>query len=490
MKAKSISFPDKGIDSSSLIEEMKAVKSADAEWRNGRVFGYIYHPGDDDARLAEEAYQMFFYENALNPSLFNSLKKFENETVAMVASLLNGTADTVGNLTSGGTESILLAVKTARDKARADRPAIRGPEILVPESIHPAFEKAAHYVNVKVVHIPVTDDKRVDIRAMEDSISGNTILLVGSAPCFPHGVIDPIREIGGLGLKYGIPVHVDACLGGLMLPFVEKLGYSVGPFDFRVPGVTSISADLHKYGYSSKGASVILYINSEFRKHQYFVYTDWSGGLYGSPTMMGTKCGGPIASSWAMIKHLGYKGYLEKASKVMLATRQIQEGIGAIEGLEVISNPEMSVFAFTSDKYDIFNIGDALTARGWHLDRLQYPNSLHMTVSYGNYEQASEFLRALEDSINEVAGDKVQQIQSQLTVSMIKGFSRILPERWFRAMSKALSGLFSSEDRNKPSKSAAMYGASSAIDNRKNVHDMVLDVMDKMYRIWYGKKKE
>ncbi|MBW6480927.1 MAG: hypothetical protein K0B37_15965, partial [Bacteroidales bacterium] len=176
MKAKSISFPDKGIDSSSLIEEMKAVKSADTEWRNGRVFGYIYHPGDDDARLAEKAYQMFFYENALNPSLFNSLKKFENETVAMVASLLNGTVDTVGNLTSGGTESILLAVKTARDKARADRPAIRDPEILVPESIHPAFEKAAHYVNVRVVHISVTDDKRVDIRAMEDSISGNTIL--------------------------------------------------------------------------------------------------------------------------------------------------------------------------------------------------------------------------------------------------------------------------------------------------------------------------
>ncbi len=489
MKAKSISFPAEGIDTSSLLEDLKAIKSADTEWRNGRVFGYIYHPGDEDAKLIEKAYLMFFYENALNPSLFNSLKKFENETVAMVANLLNGTSATVGNLTSGGTESILLAVKTARDKARAEKPAIRAPEVLVPMSIHPAFEKAAHYVNVKVVHVPVSDDKRVDISAMEASISGNTILLVGSAPCFPHGVIDPIREIGSLGLKYNIPVHVDACLGGLMLPFVEKLGYNVEPFDFRVPGVTSISADLHKYGYSSKGASVTLYIDSEFRKHQYFVYTDWSGGLYGSPTMMGTKCGGPIASSWAIIRHLGYKGYLEKARKVMLATRQIQEGINAIEGLKVISNPEMSVFAFTSDKYDIFNIGDELTLRGWHLDRLQYPNSLHMTISFGNSGLASEFISALESSVRAVAGDKVQKLQSQLTVSMIRSFSKILPERWFRAMSKALSGLFGGDGNGKTSRSAAMYGASSAIDNRRNVHDMVLDIMDKMYRIWHRKDK-
>lgn len=472
------------------MSEMTEIKSRDAVWRNGRLFGYIYHPGVKESRVIEKAYQMFFYENALNPSLFNSLKKFENETVAMVADLLHGGPETAGNLTTGGTESILMAVKTARDKARADHPEISEPEILVPLSIHPAFEKAAHYVNVRVVHLPVQEDKRLDAAAMEKAITKNTILLVGSAPCFPHGVIDPIGEIGQLGLKYKIPVHVDSCLGGMMLPFAEKLGYPVPPFDFRVPGVTSISADLHKYGYSAKGASVILYIDYAFRKYQYFVYTDWSGGLYGSTTMMGTKCGGPIAAAWAIIRYLGSEGYLRKAGEVMKTTVRLQDGINSIPGLSVVGKPAMSVFAFTSDKYDIFAIGDELTAMGWHLDRLQFPNCLHMTVSNGNIGQADDFIEALKMAVDKVAGMKVQKISSQLTISVIKGLSKILPQKWFNKFSKAAASLFKQDSSGKPGKSAAMYGITASIDNRKNVHDMVLDVLDRMYRVWHGKERK
>lgn len=248
------------------------------------MFGYIYYPGDEAAHVAEEAHHLFSTENALNPSPFTSLRLFENETVQMMADLLNGGPDAAGSLTSGGTESILMAVKTARDKARAD------------------------------------------VDAMRKAVTPNTILLVGSAPCFPHGVTDPIAEIGKVALEYKIPFHVDSCMGGMMLPFAEKLGYPVPPFDFRVPGVTSISADIHKYGYSPKGVSVIIYASRELRKYQFFVYTDWSGGLYGSPSILGTRCGGPIAAVWASLVHNGLDGYLRMAREVMEASKKIQEG--------------------------------------------------------------------------------------------------------------------------------------------------------------------
>lgn len=483
MKTLIKSFPGKGQSASSLISEMKIIKDNDASWRNGKVFGYIYYPGDEEARVLDEAYRMFRYENALNPSLFMSLKKFENETVAMVADLLNGGPDVAGSLTSGGSESILMAVKTFRDKARHDHPRIENPEIIIPESAHPAFDKAAHYLNVKVVHIRVRDDKRADVDAMEKAISSDTILLVGSAPCFPHGVIDPIEDIGKLALKYNIPFHVDACMGGLMLPFVEKLGYPVPAFDFRVAGVTSVSADIHKYGYSPKGSSVVLYLNHDIRKYQFFVSANWSGGLYGSPTILGSRNGGPIAVAWAVISHLGYEGYLRMAKEVMDVTRKLQAGINSIPGLKVVSNPEMSVFAFTSDRFDIFTVGDELSKGGWHFDRIQFPNCLHVTVSYHNAALADEFLATLRKAVEKVAGMKIHNVSSHVLVSLIKGLSKALPENWFRKLSSVVSGLFQSGKKQNPAAGAAMYGITAAIDNRRNVHDMVLEVMDKMYSL-------
>ncbi len=479
MKSARRPFPEKGIDSFSLISEMKTIKTKDVPWRKGKLFGYIYYPGDKTAHVVEEAYQLFSSENALNPSLFISLKKFESEAVQMMADLLNAGPEAAGSFTTGGTESILLAVKTARDKARADHPEIKFPELVVPESAHPAFDKASHYLDIKIIHTPVREDKRADVDAMRQAITRNTILLVGSAPCFPHGVIDPLTEIGALALEHKIPFHVDACMGGLILPFAEKLGYPIPPFDFRIPGVTSISADIHKYGYSPKGASVVIYINRDFRRHQFFAYTDWSGGLYGSPTMMGTRCGGPIAGAWAALMYNGIEGYLMMAREVMEASRKLQEGINAIPGLHVVGNPDMSVFAFTSDKYNIFEIGDRLSSRGWTLDRIQFPGSLHMTVSYHNVKLVDEFLAAVKESLTQVSEERGKSRTISLLVSFVKRMSSLLPDKWFRRLSAML--LKEKQDDERHEMGAAMYGITEKIENRKNVHELVLDVMDRMY---------
>lgn len=481
MKNPRKSFPEKGVEASLLIPHMQEIKSADAPWRNGKMFGYIYYPGDEAAKVAEEAYQIFCCENALNPSLFASLRRFENETVQMLSDLLNGGSDAAGSFTSGGTESILMAVKTARDKALADNPDITSPTIVIPISAHPAFLKAAHYLNVKVVQTPVRDDRRADVGAMRRAVTPDTILLVGSAPCFPHGVIDPITEIGELALAQKILFHVDACMGGMLLPFAQQLGYPVPPFDFRVPGVTSISADIHKYGYSPKGASVILYASRALRKHQFFVHTDWPGGLYGSPSFLGTRGGGHVAAAWAIINHLGRDGYLVRAKHVVETSRKLQNEINSIIGLKVISNPDLSVFAFTSDTIDIFEAGDVLSEQGWFLDRIQFPNALHVTVAWQNTGQADNFLSALRQAVATVKEKRISSASSHFLVSFVKGMSRVLPEKWFRKISSAASGLTTGKDNDKHGMGAAMYGITASIDNRKNVHDLVLDVLDKMY---------
>jgi glutamate/tyrosine decarboxylase-like PLP-dependent enzyme len=244
-----------------------------------------------------------------------------------------------------------------------------------------------------------------------------------------------------------------------------------------------MSADIHKYGYSPKGASVILYLNHEIRKYQFFVSSDWSGGLYGSPTILGSRNGGPIAVAWAVISHFGYDGYLRMAKEVMEVTKKIEAGINSIPGLKVVSNPEMSVFAFTSDKLDIFAVGDELSSDGWHFDRIQFPNCLHVTVSYHNAAKTDEFLADLKKAVERVAGMKIQNASSHFLVSLIKGLSKALPENWFRKLTSSVTGLLQSNKKHNSSTSAAMYGITAAIDNRKNVHDMVLDVMDKMYSL-------
>lgn len=292
-----------GLSHEDVLSRMREMRAEDARWQEGRTWSLVYNAGEDIRRLVAEAYTEFMSENGLSPLAFPSLRRFESEVLAIGAELFHG--DTAaGTLTSGGTESILMAVKTARDLARAER-GITEPEMVLPASVHPAFQKAAHYFGVKAVNVPLGPDFRADVEAMRAAVGPRTVLVVGSAPAYPQGVVDPIRELAAMAQEKGVLFHVDACLGGFLLPFAKKLGHAIPDFDFAVPGVTSLSADLHKYGYAAKGASLVLYRTPELRRHQFFTYADWSGGIYASPSMAGTRPGapsprpGPSSSTWA-----------------------------------------------------------------------------------------------------------------------------------------------------------------------------------------------
>ncbi|HEY1012044.1 MAG TPA: aspartate aminotransferase family protein, partial [Herpetosiphonaceae bacterium] len=387
-------LPESGQSPEEVRARLEGLRARDVTWADGTVFSLVFAAGREVSAVAREAYAMFMAENGLNPSAFPSLRQMETEVVAMTAGLLGG-AEAAGNMTSGGTESILMAVKTARDWARATRPRIRRPELVMPVTAHPAFDKAAHYFDVRLVKVPVDGSFRADLRALRKAISGNTIMLVGSAPAYPHGAIDPIAAIAGLAAEREILCHVDACVGGFFLPFLRGLGRDVPPFDFAVPGVTSMSVDLHKYGYAAKGASVVLYRSAALRRHQLFAATDWPGGIYASPTMTGTRPGGAIAAAWAVMQHLGRAGYERLAGAVMEAVDRLRAGVAAIPGLRILGEPAMSILALAGDGLDIYAVGDELAARGWHLDRQQSPPSLHLTINAVHVAHIERFLADL-----------------------------------------------------------------------------------------------
>ncbi len=395
-------LPTAGKPHDELLAEMRALQDGDADWHSGRIWSLVYFAGDDVAEVLKEAYTTFLYTNGLSVAAFRSLQKLESEVIAMTAELLGG-SEAVGNMTSGGTESILMAIKTARDMARARRPDLTEPEMILPITAHPAWEKGAHYFNVKPVHIPVTEEFRADVDAARAAITDNTVLIVGSAPCYPYGTIDPIPELAALAQERGIGCHVDACVGGFLLPFLPRLGYEVPPWGFSVPGVTSISADLHKYGYAARGSSTVMYRNKEIRRHQFFSYADWPGGLYGSPTMAGSRPGGAIAAAWAVMNYLGEEGYVRLARTVMDTARKLMEGINAIDGLHVMGEPDASIFSFASDTVDIYAVADAMDTHGWHLDRQQMPPKLHLVVTPAHEKIAGEFLADLEAATSSVA---------------------------------------------------------------------------------------
>ncbi|MFX0104272.1 MAG: pyridoxal phosphate-dependent decarboxylase family protein [Candidatus Hodarchaeota archaeon] len=396
-------LPENGIDEYEILKQMEEIRKEDINWRDGKVWSLVYHATDTHTEMLKKAYTMFFSKNALSPIAFPSLKKFEIEVISMTIDLFNGDKRCCGSMTSGGTESILMAIKAYRDWAREKFPDIKEPEMVLPSSAHPAFDKGADYFGVKSVRVPVdSETHRADVEAMEKAITNKTIFMVGSACDFPRGVVDPISELSPIAQDRSIGLHVDACLGGFMLPFVKKLGYQVPDFDFSVPGVTSISADVHKYGYGAKGASTILYRKERIWKHQFSVYTEWSGGIYISPSMRGTRPGGAISAAWAAMKHLGMDGYLNLAKIVMDASKKLIEGIDKIPELYILGKPAMSVFSFTSDTIDIYHLGDVLDKKGWHLDRIQFPNALHMMVNPHHVKIVDSFLRDLQETVNEV----------------------------------------------------------------------------------------
>lgn len=390
----SLSFPKTGKARAAVLDQMKQMRSDDAKWKEGRTFSLVYHAGDEISGLLKDAYTMFMSENGLSPLAFPSLQRFEMEVVGMAKDLFHGGPETTGTMTSGGSESILMAVKTARDRFRAEK-GIERPEMVLPISVHPAFQKAAHYFDVKPVHARVGPDFRADVSHMRELINENTILFVGSAPSYPQGVVDPIEEIAALAQEKGLSCHVDACLGGFMLPFAKKLGRAVPKFDFEVEGVTSLSADLHKYGFAAKGASVILHRSKELRRHQFFTYSDWPGGLYISPSMTGTRPGGAIAAAWAILNFLGEDGYLKLASRILATTDKLKDGVSKIDGLRVLGDPAMTVFAFSSEVMDVYALGDAMEARGWKLDRQMKPAALHLMVTPAHEPIADAFLADL-----------------------------------------------------------------------------------------------
>ncbi len=418
-------LPTEGQPADAVLARMDALAARDADWRGGRTFSLIYNAGDEVNRLIEEAARRFLHTNALSLAAFPSLRRFEAELLAISVDLLHGGAEAAGSLTSGGTESICMAVKTARDHAREARPEITRPQMVLPSTAHPAFHKAAHYFDVEPVVVPVGADYRVSPDAVAAAITDRTILVVGSAPCFPFGVIDPIADLAALASSRGILMHVDACLGGYLLPFLERLGEPIPAWDFRVPGVTSISADLHKYGFADKGASVVLYRTRQLRRKQFFAYVDWPGGLYASPSLMGSRGGAPIAVAWAVVQMLGERGFIELARRTMAATRTLTDGIRATPGLAILGAPPASVFAFTSPSLDVYALGEALEEKGWRLDRQQRPPSLHMMVSPAHEAVAGEFLADLGAAARSLEG----RPPAMEGMAAMYGMLAVLPDR-------------------------------------------------------------
>jgi glutamate/tyrosine decarboxylase-like PLP-dependent enzyme len=388
-------IPKNGLDHQTVINKLNKAKSGDVAWKEGRSWSLVYYAGDEHTDFLKKVYGLYFSENGAGPSMFPSLRRMEAEVVSMVANLLGGDSDSAGTMTSGGTESILLAIKAYRDWAREHKSHVVEPEILVPVSAHPAFLKAAHYFDVRVVPVPLNTAYQVDLQALQDRITDQTICLIASAPTLSHGVMDPIAAMGEVAEVHGIGLHIDACLGGFLLPFMRRIGHNIPAFGFDVPGVTSISADLHKNGYTAKGASAILYRDSKLRRYQFYVSTDCAGGLYASPTMMGTRPGGAIAAAWAALMTLGENGYVDIAKRTMKTTRALMEGVAAIPDLHILGDPVMNVFAFNSDKVDVFALADRIDAMGWRINRRNQPDSLHMIATPNHAPIIDEFLADL-----------------------------------------------------------------------------------------------
>ena len=414
-------LPETGLRREEIIGELKAMKAAEeSKWKDGLVSGAVYHGSEDHIAFLNEVYAITSQTNPLHTDVWPSITKYEAEVISMTANMMsaekvNDAVDSddevCGTVSSGGTESILLAMKTYRDWAR-EMKGIRTPEMIVAGTAHAAFDKASQYFNIKMKRIPVDENFKADIEKTKDAITPNTIVIVGSAPSFPHGVIDPIAELSNIAWQEDIGFHSDACLGGFILPWAEKLGYEVPLFDFRLPGVTSISVDTHKYGYAAKGSSVILYRNPELRRYQFYTTTDWPGGLYLSPTFAGSRAGALSASAWAAMLSIGEQGYLTNTKKILEAAAFIKNGIGEIPELYILGDPLWDI-AFSSDALNIYKVMDYMSSKKWSLNGLQNPAAVHICLTLRHAQEGipEKFVADLKSAVDSTRRNPDQRVE-------------------------------------------------------------------------------
>jgi len=443
-------LPTEGIDRDEVLAQVRSLSEIEqARWKEGFASGSVYHGDDAHVDFLNKVYALQSQSNQLHADLWPSAAKFESEIVSMTAHMLGagqttadfGTPEGVcGAVSSGGSESILLAMKAYRDWAR-DKKGINQPEIVVPDSAHAAFHKASEYFNIKLQLTPIDDDYRAEVGAIAEAINENTIAIIGSAVNFPYGTIDPLPEMSELALEREVGFHVDGCLGGYFLPWAEKLGEDAPTFDFRLPGVTSMSCDTHKYGYAPKGTSVVLYRGMELRRYQYFTIADWPGGMYYSPTFSGSRSGGLSAACWASLMSMGESGYLEATKSILAAVKKMRQGIEAIDGMRILGKT-VGVFSFASDDLDIYQVMDQMSLRRWALTGLQRPAALHVspTLRHAQPGVAERFIEDLRESVEYVR-----------------------------------------EHPNESSGMAPIYGLAASIPDRTIVHEMLRQLMDMYY---------
>jgi sphinganine-1-phosphate aldolase len=389
--------PD-GRAADAILADLEAKQAREPDVHGARLFGLVYPTGRDDLEhLLEEVNRRYLFGNALNPFKFKELAALQDDVVSITSGLLHLPEGGGGTMTSGGTESILMSMLVNRERAYAR--GIERPQILAPESAHPAYAKAAHYFGMDVVRVPLDAGYRADVAAARSLVTPDTAVVIASAFNYPYGVMDPVADLAGLAAEHGIGCHVDGCIGGFVLPFLERLGHDVPPWDFRVEGVTEISADVHKYGYCPKGASTILHRDPDWFGHQVFLFDNWGSGLYGSPGIAGARPAGPIATAWAALSYLGEAGYVEIMRDLMKTAAEVRGAIEAIDGIDVVGDPIGPVMAFTSDTVDLDAVGDVMDDKGWNLNRNTDPRGLHLMLSPAHGQVAGQLIDDFRDAV-------------------------------------------------------------------------------------------
>ena len=402
-------FPPLSKSWKDIESEMTAARRSDMPWRDAHNFKPAYFGGEDLLEVANGALNMYLAENAIfSRTAYPSLGQYESDVVDMMLSLLNAPQGAGGSVSSGGTESIIMSVKTAREWARETRPVGGTPELIVPHTAHPAFDKAGHMLGVKVVRMAKSPDWRADVAAMAEAVNADTFMIMGSAPPYPYGETDPIEEIAAIARAHDLWMHVDGCIGGCILPFMRRLGEPVPDFDFAVPGVMSMSVDLHKFGYANKGVSLVLLRDAALERYQRTSFGDWPAGVYSTANITGSRSGGPLASAWAVMNYLGEEGYLRIFADQRDIKQRLMTGIAEIEGLEIIANPHALHFFFSSELFDIFAVETGMAAKGWSATRAEQPNSIMLWVNMSHHNMVEDYLADLQTVVADVRAGRLQ----------------------------------------------------------------------------------